>query len=198
MPLVDHPVPPARPALVAAAVRKASRKPVRRSERRYRKMLGLNIPVPPTVKVVRGWPEGYDGEKEGASVVSAGDTIYAPERLDRDRRSHEEGHLLDDQILANHPTFRSSVMRRLGWGDDWYQPVDPKVQSATPGELFADYYMYLRNGSDPRHYNAGLYLEESPKLKDLLWMGRALERIARGQGLTTTSNRAKLAKRKKR
>jgi hypothetical protein len=133
--------------------------------RRLRTLERMKVPVAPVLSFAAATP-GMPGQAQ-----TDGRTIYVQGMADRRTLAHEAAHNLDMQVLTDRDRARFSAIMGLQ-GKPWDDMQQTK-QFPKPG----------RGGGFA-------YLDDPPSLRELIRLGRSLERLRKRRGLGVYDHRA--------
>lgn len=152
----------------------------------------LQMPMPPRYQGVVDAPApGIPAdEMYGAASDPASGTIYAPNGpLGRFARAHEIAHMLDTQVFSDgdRAYFQKAMGLKPGTWNAGTGMTDAGLHS--PSELFADYFAALATHMDPHREWEAAYVGTPPSRRQLLKLGKALQRLGLRRHLSLYSSK---------
>lgn len=148
----------------------------------------MTVPVASAVTFAAG------GADMGASAQTDGRTVWMQGKPDRQTLAHEMAHVLDTTALTD--SDRARFARIMGTKGPWEptQVNGGQVQTThgAPSERFADMVSMLATKRFPKPGQGGGFGfldEDPPSLRELLRLGRSLERMRKRQGLGVYNGR---------
>ena len=160
-----------------------------RRRARLRKLRRMTVPVAPIVTFAAATP-GMPGQAQ-----TDGRTIYVQGGADRRTLAHEAAHNLDAQVLTDRDRARfAAIMGLQGKPWDVIQQTEagqPYTGHSSASERFGDMVAMLETKQFPKPGRGGgfAYLDDPPSLRELIRLGRSLERLQRRRGLATYDHR---------
>jgi hypothetical protein len=161
-----------------------------RRRQRLRKLNRMTVPVAPLITFAAATP-GMPGQAQ-----TDGKTIYVQGMADRRTLAHEAAHNLDSQVLTDRDRARfSAIMGLQGKPWDTIQQTEagqPYTGHSSASERFGDMVSMLETKQFPKPGRGGgfAYLDDPPSLRELIRLGRSLERLRKRRGLEVYDHRA--------